>query len=241
MKLGPYLHRIGNDIVAVYLVDTAEGITLIDAGLAGHWRDLSAELPAMGRSLGDIRGVDPHPRRHRPHRLRRAAAPRPRRPGLRARGRRRPRARRGQAQARVGHDASSAPTAGFFWYAMRKGGLRTTYLTEVVDGARRRGARPARRARGSSACPATPPAASPSTCRSPTRCSSATRLTTRHVLTGRRGPQPAPFTDDPEQALASLARWRGSTRPGCCPATARPGTAASPRRCAGPGRGPGHG
>jgi hypothetical protein len=24
------------------------------------------------------------------------------------------------------------PTAGFFWYAMRKGGLRTTYLSEVV-------------------------------------------------------------------------------------------------------------
>jgi len=26
------------------------------------------------------------------------------------------------------------------------------------------------------------------------------------VLTGRRGPQPAPFTDDPDQALASLGR-----------------------------------
>jgi glyoxylase-like metal-dependent hydrolase (beta-lactamase superfamily II) len=31
-------------------------------------------------------------------------------------------------------------------------------------------------------------------------------LTTRHVLTGRRGPQPAPFTDDPAEALASLDR-----------------------------------
>jgi glyoxylase-like metal-dependent hydrolase (beta-lactamase superfamily II) len=31
-------------------------------------------------------------------------------------------------------------------------------------------------------------------------------LTTRHVLTGQRGPQPAPFTDDREQALASLDR-----------------------------------
>jgi len=31
-------------------------------------------------------------------------------------------------------------------------------------------------------------------------------LTTRHVLTGQVGPQPAPFTDDPAQALASLGR-----------------------------------
>jgi len=27
MKLGPHLHRIGNDIVAAYLVDTDEGVT----------------------------------------------------------------------------------------------------------------------------------------------------------------------------------------------------------------------
>ena len=34
-------------------------------------------------------------------------------------------------------------------------------------------------------------------------------LTTRHVLTGRPGPQPAPFTDDPDGALASLDRLAG--------------------------------
>lgn len=34
-------------------------------------------------------------------------------------------------------------------------------------------------------------------------------LTTRHVLTGRGGPQPAPFTDDPAQALDSLDRIAG--------------------------------
>ena len=31
-------------------------------------------------------------------------------------------------------------------------------------------------------------------------------LTTRHVLTGRTGPQPAPFTDEPDEALESLER-----------------------------------
>ena len=57
MKLGPSLHRIGNDIVAASLVDTPEGVTVIDAGLAGHWNDLVSELATMGRSLDDVRGV----------------------------------------------------------------------------------------------------------------------------------------------------------------------------------------
>ena len=34
-------------------------------------------------------------------------------------------------------------------------------------------------------------------------------LTTRHVLTGADGPQPAPFTDDPDDAIASLQRLTG--------------------------------
>lgn len=34
-------------------------------------------------------------------------------------------------------------------------------------------------------------------------------LTTRHVLTGARGPRPAPFTDDPAQARRSLSRLAG--------------------------------
>jgi len=34
-------------------------------------------------------------------------------------------------------------------------------------------------------------------------------LPTRHVLTGRTGPGPAPFTDDPAGALASLDRIAG--------------------------------
>src|SRR5690606_21881559 len=34
-------------------------------------------------------------------------------------------------------------------------------------------------------------------------------FTTRHVLTGREGAQPAPFTDDPEVALTSLERLAG--------------------------------
>ena len=40
--------------VAAYLVVTDDGITVIDAGLPGHWRDLRRELATIGRSIGDI-------------------------------------------------------------------------------------------------------------------------------------------------------------------------------------------
>ena len=43
--------------MAAYLVDTEDGVTVIDAGLAGHSRDLTAELASMGRSADDIRDV----------------------------------------------------------------------------------------------------------------------------------------------------------------------------------------
>src|SRR5688572_23940180 len=57
MELAPHLHRIGNDIVAAYLLVTDEGITVIDAGLPGQWRDLQRELTAIGRTTADIRGL----------------------------------------------------------------------------------------------------------------------------------------------------------------------------------------
>ncbi len=51
MQLGPALHRIGNDIVAAYLIVQSEGITLVDAGLpactpisAANW------MPSAARS-----------------------------------------------------------------------------------------------------------------------------------------------------------------------------------------------
>ena len=51
MKLAPSLHRIGNDIVACYLVEADDGLTLIDSGVSGQWSDLQAELksPLGGR------------------------------------------------------------------------------------------------------------------------------------------------------------------------------------------------
>lgn len=207
MRIAPHLHRIGNDIVAAYLVDTAEGVTVIDAGLAGHWHDLNAELASMDRSVNDIRGVilthgdSDHlgfaERLRRDHgvpvHVHEADA-------ARARG-------ETKTKPSWGHLKLSA-TAGFFWYAIRKGGFRTTYLAEVIgvhDGQ-------------VLDLPGAPriiglPGHSPGSIAIHVPVADAIfvgdGLTTRHVLTGQRGPQPAPFTDDAQQAVASLSRLEG--------------------------------
>ncbi len=209
MELAPNLHRVGNDIVACYLVSDGTGVTVVDAGLAGHWDEFVAELAAMGHSLADVRAVllthgdEDHigfaERLRREHGV----------PVLvheadagRARGEGKPPT--GWGHVRVG------PLLRFIAYAGRKGGLKTTYLTsvqtfagdEVLD------------------LPGAPrviplPGHSPGSVGyyfpGVDALFVGDALTTRHVLTGADGPAPAPFTDDPEQADASLAGLDGIT------------------------------
>lgn len=132
MKLAPHLHRLGNHIVASYLVDLPDGITLIDAGLPGHWSDLQRELEEIGRPLSDIRGLilthGDSDHLGFAERLRREA-------GVpvyihsadahRARTREKPKTPMGPM--RLG------PTLGFFAYAARKSALRTTHVQEVIE------------------------------------------------------------------------------------------------------------
>lgn len=203
MRLAPNLHRIGNDIVAVYLIETGEGITLVDAGLPGHYRELVDEVASLGRSMTDIRGLilthgdSDHigfaERLRREHGV----------PVLihgadagRARGEAKPKTATGRFKV--------GAMARFAWYSSRNGGLRTTYLTEVdeiKDGQ-------------VLDLPGAPhvismPGHSPGSIAVHSEVADAVfvgdALTTRSVLTGREGPQPAPFTDDPAEALASLA------------------------------------
>jgi glyoxylase-like metal-dependent hydrolase (beta-lactamase superfamily II) len=204
MLLAPGLHRVGNDIIAAYLVEVGGGVTLVDAGVAGQYSDLERELGSMGRAVADIRGVvlthgdSDHigyaERLRSDHGIPVYV---------------------GEADAaRARGEESTHPawgkirlgaTAGFLWYTLRKGGLRTTYLTQVMPvhdgdvldlpGSPRIVSLPGHSA---GSIGVVVPAVD--------AVFVGDALTTRHVLTGRRGPQPAPFTDDADAARASHAR-----------------------------------
>ena len=206
MRLGPHLHRVGNDLVAVYLIDTDQGVTVIDAGLAGHWDDLMAELAAMGRSAADIRGVilthGDSDHIGFAERLRRElGVPVYVHPADAARARGEEKTKPAWGPMKIG------ALAKFLGYSVRKGGLRTTYLTEVTEVADGQVLD----------LPGEPriislPGHSPGSIAIHSPVADAVfvgdGLTTRHVLTGKAGPQPAPFTDDPAQALASLDKLK---------------------------------
>jgi glyoxylase-like metal-dependent hydrolase (beta-lactamase superfamily II) len=206
MELSPGLRRIGNDQVAVHLIVTDAGITLIDAGLSGHYADLRRELAAVGRPLSDIRSIVlTHGDTDHigfAERLRSEL-------GIPVYV--------GAADAARAQGEKAPPTPpdrrrlgamlGFFAYALRKGGLRMPPVKEVVpvdDGA-------------VLDLPGSPvvigmPGHSPGSIAiyvpSVRAVFVGDALTTRHVLTGEGGPQPAPFTDDQASASKSLERLR---------------------------------
>lgn len=204
MKLAPHLHRLGNDIVASYLLDLPEGITLIDAGLPGHWSDLHRELESIGRPLSDVRGlVLTHGDSDHigfAERLRRETGV-----PVFIHGADAHRVRTGEKPKTPMGPARLGPTLGFLAYGVRKNALRTPHVSEVVevsDG-------------DVLDLPGAPvvvgmPGHSPGSIAVHVPIVDAVfvgdALTTRHVLTGRQGAQAAPFTDEPAEALASLDR-----------------------------------
>lgn len=207
MELSPGLHRFGNDLVAAHLVVTDDGITLIDAGLPGHYRDLRRELTAMGRALTDLRGIvlthgdTDHV-------------------GFAERVRKElgipvfigaedaDRAMGAKPPATPKDAKRIGPMLGFLAYAATKGGFRVPPLTaveRVADG-------------DVLPLPGAPrvigmPGHSPGSIAVHVPAIRAVfvgdELTTRHVLTGRTGPQPAPFTDDQAASSASLDALSG--------------------------------
>jgi len=205
MRLAPGLHRIGSDVVNIYLVVDAAGVTIVDAGLPGHWRELDHELTQLGRSIDEVRGIvlthGDSDHIGLAERLRQGN-------GIvvhvheldaaRARGEiSKPNSGWGPIKVR--------PLLGFLWYGARHGGLRTRPVREVVtfaDGEELD-------------LPGSPriihvPGHTPGSVAVHVAAADALfvgdAMTTRSVLTGERGPRPAPFTLDPEAALASLGR-----------------------------------
>lgn len=208
MRITQSLHRLGEDMVSCYLLEEAGEVTLVDAGVPAYYGDLTAELAAMGRTIEDVRAVvlthghsdhvgfaerirDDHGIPVSVHDLDAALA-------------------RGEV---------SSPSAGmgerklgsllrFLLWGMRRGALRAKPLLEVatfggdatldVPGALRVIHTPGHTS-GNTALHA--PAVD--------ALFVGDTLATLAVTSGRQGPQVAPFSADPEQALASLAQIEG--------------------------------
>jgi glyoxylase-like metal-dependent hydrolase (beta-lactamase superfamily II) len=206
MHIAPGINRIGNrSIINSYLVEESNQVTVVDAGLAGMYRDLPGELASMGRTIEDVRalvlthGHSDHigfaerlrTDRHVPVSVHEADA-------ALARGEV-PNPSKGFGPVRL------APLAGFLWYSTLRGGLRTHHLGEVStfgDGA-------TLDVPGSPVVTITPghtPGSAVLSFPSHDALLIGDAFATYAVTTGARGPRIAPFTADPTRALESLTR-----------------------------------
>ena len=211
MQLAPGLHRLGSptdNTVNSYLIVEGNEATVIDAGLPADHRALLAELDSLGLALGAVKalllthgdtdhigfakwlweeaGVPAHIHADDVTRARLEV--------------KKPNSGWGPVKLR--------PVAGFLWYAARHGGLRTVAVGEVMT-----------YADGEVLdVPGSPriihiPGHTPGSVAVHVPAADALFLgdamTTRNVLTGAEGPQPAPFTLDSAQARTSLDRLEG--------------------------------
>ena len=226
MQLAPSLHRIGSTLVNSYLVEAGGLVTIIDAGLPGYWSDLPRELAAMGRSLDDVRAVvlthgdtDHIGFAERIRRERNVPVYVHELDAGRARGEvRKPSSGWGPIKPRA--------LLGFLLYTGRKGGLRIKPLTQVATFTE-----------GTLDVPGAPrvihlPGHTPGSVAIHVPAVDAIFLgdafTTRSVLTGTKGLQPGPFTLDPDQAKASLAKLEGLEATWVLPGHGEPWTGGLP-------------
>jgi len=205
MEIAPRIRRVGgNSIVNAYLIEDGGSITIVDAGLSGLWSDLPRELAAMGRSLEDVRSIvlthghSDHvgfAERGRTERgwpvrvheldaaLARGEVPNP---------------------AKGGGPMRPLPLLGFLWWSLRHG-ARTHHIGVVStygDGA-------TLDVPGSphvTLVPGHTPGSAVLHFAGHDALLVGDALCTYAVTTGRTGPQIAPFSADPDLALANLSR-----------------------------------
>lgn len=206
-RLSQTVRRIGNDLVACHLVVTPAGLTLVDAGLAGHWKPLLRELAAIGAAPQDIAAVllthGDSDHVGFAERLRREYGV-PVYVHAADAGR-----ATGEATPETGWGkVNPLAVIQFLGYAAGHGGLKTEWLTEVTSF----------EAPTTLDVPGRPavialPGHSPGSVAFHFAEAGAVfvgdALTTRNVLTGRRGLGPAPFTDEPAQAAQALSALAG--------------------------------
>lgn len=204
MQIAPSLHRLGSSLVNSYLVDDGGAVTIVDAGLPGYRRLLEPELAAMGRSIRDVRAIvlthgdsdhvgfasRLHGELGVPVFVHEADAPR----------------LRGEAKKPGGSwgHMRLGPTLGFLAYGARYAGRSRPIpgVTSFTDGA-------VLEVPGSPrviALPGHTPGSVAFHIPAHGALFVGDALTTRSVLTGEQGPQPAPFTADPAAALDALRR-----------------------------------
>jgi len=205
MQIASGLYRVGSDLVNSYLIVDEDGVTIIDAGLPRYWKLLQNELDTIGKSLDDVRALIlthgdtdhigfaarlSHETGLAPY-IHEADVDRAR---LKVK-----KPNSGWGPVKIG------PLAGFLWYSARRGGLRikpATELTTVADG-------DVLDVPGSPRIIHTPghtPGSVTVYVAAVDALFPGDTMTTRNVLTGVTGPKPAPFTLQPEQAVASLDR-----------------------------------
>ncbi len=205
MEIAPGIRRLGNGLINAYLVDSGGEVTIVDAGAPSYFGDLPAELAAMGRSLADVRAVV-LTHGHSDHigfaeRIRRERST----PILvheldaaLARGEV-PNPAKGFGPFKV------RPVLDFLLYSAMHGSLRIPRITEVstyvddatldVPGAPR-----------VILVPGHTPGSAAIWFADHDALFIGDAIATHSVTTGRSGPQIAPFSADPAEALASLAR-----------------------------------